>query len=78
MKFLHEVSGMCLDLGPRGMRVEVEEGSKPVVEGVIRALRFCVMLSSIAPRDIRRKSRRHVNQNGYNRSWSLYLSKRLY
>jgi len=40
----------------RGVRIEVEEGSKPVVEGVMRALRFWVMLSSMADLDIRRKS----------------------
>lgn len=40
----------------RGVRIEVEEGSKPVDAGVRRALRFCVMLSSIEERDIRRKS----------------------
>lgn len=39
-----------------GVRTEVEEGSKPWEAGVIRALRFWVMLSSIAPLDIRRKS----------------------
>ena len=40
----------------RGVRTVVEDGSKPVREGVRRALRFCVMLSSIAEREIRRKS----------------------
>ncbi len=39
------------------MRVDVELGSKPVEAGVRSALRFCVMLSSIEERDIRRKSR---------------------
>lgn len=34
----------------------VEDGSKPSVEGVRRALRFCVMLSSTVERDILRKS----------------------
>lgn len=38
--------------------LEVEEGSKPVREGVRRALRFWVMESSITPRERRRKSRR--------------------
>jgi len=36
--------------------VEVLEGSKPAVDGVRRALRFCVILSSIVEREIRRKS----------------------
>jgi hypothetical protein len=48
-----EDEGMSLD---RGVRVVVEDGSKPDVEGVRRALRFCVILSSIELRDIRRKS----------------------
>lgn len=43
-----------------GFRVLVEAGSKPAVEGVRSALRFCVMLSSIEARDIRRKSFRTV------------------
>jgi hypothetical protein len=34
----------------------VEEGSKPVLEGVKRAFKFCVMLSSIEEREILRKS----------------------
>jgi len=49
--------------GPAGMvrcefiwRVEVDEGSKPALEGVRRALRFWVMESSIALRERRRKS----------------------
>ncbi len=41
----------------RGVRIDVEEGSKPAVAGVSSALRFWVMLSSIAPRERRRKSR---------------------
>jgi hypothetical protein len=36
--------------------VEVELGSKPAAEGVMRALRFWVMLSSMEERDTRRKS----------------------
>lgn len=40
----------------RGVRIEVEEGSNAVDEGVSSALRFCVMLSSIEARDMRRKS----------------------
>jgi len=43
--------------------VAVEVGSKPEVEGVMRAFRFCVMLSSIAPRDIRRKSEKLLAYN---------------
>jgi hypothetical protein len=39
-----------------GVRVVVEEGSKPDVEGVRSAFRFWVILSSIELRDIRRKS----------------------
>lgn len=41
----------------RGERVEVEEGSNLSLEGVRRALRFWVMLSSMEERDMRRKSR---------------------
>jgi len=47
---------MRRELEGLGVRIEVEEGSKPVDAGVRRALRFCVMLSSIEERDIRRKS----------------------
>lgn len=42
--------------GRRGVRWEVECGSKPAEAGVRRALRFCVMESSIVPRERRRKS----------------------
>ena len=38
------------------MRTAVELGSKPCFEGVTSALRFWVMESSTAPRDMRRKS----------------------
>ena len=43
---------------PRGSicRSAVDEGSKRDLDGVIRALRFWVIESSIVPRDIRRKS----------------------
>ena len=37
-------------------RVAVEEGSKPRREGVSRALRFCVIESSVVARERRRKS----------------------
>lgn len=36
----------------------MEDGSKPTREGVTRALRFWVMVSSMAERETRRKSRR--------------------
>lgn len=42
------------------MRFDVEEGSKPAREGVMRALRFCVIESSMEDRDIRRKSAQGV------------------
>lgn len=34
----------------------MEDGSKPARAGVIRALRFCIIESSVATREIRRKS----------------------
>ena len=37
-------------------RVAVEEGSKPRMAGVRRALRFCVIESSVVARERRRKS----------------------
>jgi len=37
--------------------VDVEAGSNPAAEGVIRAFRFWVMLSSMEDREMRRKSR---------------------
>jgi hypothetical protein len=37
--------------------VDVEDGSKPVTAGVMSALRFCVILSSMDARDMRRKSK---------------------
>lgn len=40
----------------RDVRTEVEVGSNPDLEGVTSALRFWVMESSTAPRDMRRKS----------------------
>ena len=42
--------------GARTCREDVEEGSKPSLAGVTRALRFWVMESSMEPRDNRRKS----------------------
>ena len=43
-------------LGAESERDVVEDGSKPRWAGVRRAFRFCVIESSIVPRDIRRKS----------------------
>jgi hypothetical protein len=40
------------------VRKDVEEGSKAVAAGVNRALRFCVIESSIEALDMRRKSAR--------------------
>lgn len=40
----------------RGLRRDVEDGSKGVCAGVCRAFRFCVIESSIVPRDMRKKS----------------------
>ena len=57
MKFLHEDEEIVFDLGPRGIRVDVEDGSNPAVDGWIRAFKFWVMLSSIALREIRKKSK---------------------
>lgn len=48
----------------RGVRLDVELGSKPVRAGVTRALRFWVMESSIEARDSRKKSSR-VHQHGF-------------
>jgi len=56
LNFRQEDWAIVLDFGPRGNLVKVDEGSKPAVEGVMSAFRFCVMLSSIAPLDIRKKS----------------------
>lgn len=56
MKARHEEEGICLGFEGRGARTDVEEGSKPAVAGVRRALRFCVIESSIEALDIRRKS----------------------
>lgn len=53
---MQEEAGIRREYEGRGLRVEVEVGSKPAVEGVKRALRFCVMLSSIEAREMRRKS----------------------
>lgn len=60
MKFWHEEGDIRLELDGRGVRVDVEVGSKPVEAGVRRALRFCVMLSSIEERDRRRKSMKRL------------------
>ena len=57
MKLRHDTAGTRRELDVRGDRVEVDEGSKPAAAGVIRALRFGVMLSSILARDMRRKSK---------------------
>ena len=37
-------------------RVDVDEGLKGIRDGVTRALRFCIMLSSVVARERRRKS----------------------
>jgi hypothetical protein len=42
--------------------------SKPSVDGVSKALRFCVMLSSIEARDIRRKSNYYIELRIYRAS----------
>lgn len=41
----------------RAGRVDVLRGSNRAVEGVMSALRFCIMESSIVEREMRRKSR---------------------
>ncbi len=56
LKFRHDCASTFRDRG-RGARREVEEGSKPALEGVTRALMFWVMESSMALRESRRKSR---------------------
>lgn len=43
-------------LPPRGMRDAVEVASKPLAAGVMSALRFCAMESSMEAREVRRKS----------------------
>jgi len=40
----------------RGLLRDVDEGSKGVCAGVCSAFRFCVIESSIVPREMRRKS----------------------
>lgn len=57
LKSWQEAGSICCRDRERGVRWEVELGSKPLVAGVMRALRFCVMESSMALRDVRRKSR---------------------
>jgi len=42
-------------------RSAVDDASKPAVDGVMRALRFCVIESSMLLLDIRRKSRKAVS-----------------
>lgn len=49
----------CLSTG-RICRSDVVSGSHGFLEGVIKALRFCIIESSIMPRDSRRKSRSAV------------------
>jgi hypothetical protein len=66
LKELQEEAGIRLLYGALGLRVLVEEGSKPAVEGVRRALRFCVMLSSMEARESRRKSVYEVSSDGTN------------
>jgi len=56
LKELQEDGEILLVCEALGLRMLVEEESKPAVEGVRSALRFCVMLSSIEARDSRRKS----------------------
>ena len=56
--------------------MEVEDGSKPAREGVTRALRFCAMESSIAPRDNRRNSGAVVSYlQELKMAWTMYLVK---
>lgn len=55
LKFEHDSEFICLPIA-RGLRCEVDLGSNPSLAGVTSAFRFCVMESSIAPLDIRRKS----------------------
>ncbi len=69
---------MVLDFGLPGNRVEVEEGSKPAIEGVMSAFRFCVILSSIAARLSRKKSAHHAKSLNYENNGILYLSEQLY
>jgi hypothetical protein len=55
LKFEHDSGFICL-LVARGPRCDVDLGSKPSLAGVISAFKFCVIESSIAPLDIRKKS----------------------
>jgi len=68
LNVLQDDGDMRLESGVRGLRVDVDEGSKPSVDGVRRALRFCVMLSSIEARDIRRKSNYYTKVSIYGAS----------
>lgn len=55
LKFEHDSGLICL-LVARGPRCKVDLGSNPSLAGVISAFKFCVIESSIAPLDTRRKS----------------------
>lgn len=55
MKASHDDVGIDR-LGADNWREDVEDGLNGVEDGVKRALRFCVIESSIVPREMRRKS----------------------
>lgn len=55
LKVWQASGSICRDSG-WGARWDVDEGSKPCLAGVARALRFWVIESSIELRDMRRKS----------------------
>lgn len=57
LKSRHFAAGNARLLAERAWRSAVELGSKGVAPGVARALRFWLIVSSTADRDIRRKSR---------------------
>lgn len=57
LKLAQDLGFICLLEDGRAVRWEVESGSNPAWPGVRRAFRFWVIESSMAPRDIRRKSR---------------------
>jgi hypothetical protein len=59
----HDSGEICLS-AVRLMVVDAEDGSNASRDGFIKALRFDVMVSSIADRDTRRKSRRKVSHRG--------------
>ena len=52
----HAEDGIRRGVEERGVLRDVDNGSKGVCAGVCSAFRFCVIESSIVPRDIRRKS----------------------